>query len=81
MKTPLTVKELNKLLKCCDQDSIAVMMVGDELKYIYSVDEDEAIGNDDIYLISDYCDVQHMQSCLLGNEEHFLDFYNVSVLN
>ena len=76
----LTVKELNKLLEGCGQDSVVVMMVGDELKYIYSVDEDEAVGDDTIYLLSDYNSPQHMEDCLLGDGEHYLDFYNVSVL-
>lgn len=80
MKAPLTVRELNKLLEGCGQDSVVVMMVGDELKYIYAVDEDEAVGNPDIHLLSSYSSYSEMGDDLLVDGIDYLDFYAVSVL-
>lgn len=50
------------------------------LQYIHSVDEDQAIAEDYIWLLSDYIDVQHMQSELLSEGEDYLDFVSVSIL-
>lgn len=77
----LTTRQLIKQLECCDQDSLAVMRdKHGNLQYIHSVDEDMSCGQDSIWLLSDYIDIQHMQSELLSEGEDYLDFVSVSIL-
>lgn len=78
---PLTTAQLIKQLECCDRDSLALMRdKNGNLSYITQVDEDQAVAEDYIWVLSDYIDLKHMESELLSEDEDYLSFVSVSVL-
>ena len=77
----LTTKQLIKHLECCNQDSVVVMRDRNgNLKYLHSVDEDMDVAEDNIWLLSDFMDIAHAEAELLSEDEDYLSFVSVSVL-
>ena len=80
MNTALKNKELIKKLQGYDPESFVMFRDSLDLRYVYSISEEEAVelSEDEVDILSDYLDVQDMES---NYEDEVLDFFSIVVLS
>ena len=80
MNTALKNKELIKKLQEYDPEARIMFRDSLDLRYVYSINEEEAVelSEDEVDILSDYLDVQDMES---NYEDEVLDFFSIVVLS
>ena len=75
----LTTKQLIKQLSQMDQDAYIMLDDGKELRYLYRVEEDNALelSSDEVDVLSNYLDVHSMEEAYDYDQ---LDFFSIVVL-
>lgn len=82
-KEYLTVADLIRHLQCCDKEArILIKDKNDNLRYVKSLDEDQCVqlSTDEFDVLSNWFDVQQMESNYLDGSEDELSFFSVAIL-